>query len=261
MKHRLILLCVATVTITACGSSSPGSSSPKPSTASGSVGGSTASSSAAPAPVAAQSTLLAGNAHPQYPAGTPGQVSVVYHAPIQPQASGTTVPVVFRNNTRAAISHVDITAATKDPSGKIVGSGTSQGTYPSTVQPGQWALSFVYYQSGGGLAANDSLSFSFQTSPATTDSYNTAAIQVTQANRSGTSIAGGVQNTTGHPVQGPISVDVFCLNSAGDPTSEVGGFTSSSSGNLAPGATDTFQVDLIQTPCPSYLVGASGYYS
>lgn len=263
MNRKMVLLWVVALAITACSSSPrgislPDSSSSRPSTASGSHRGSAAPSSAVPA--AAQSSLLAGSARPQYPAGTPGRISVVYHAPIRPQADGTTVPLVFRNNTNAAIAHVDITATTKDPTGKIIGSGISQGTYPSTVQPGQWALSFVYYQPSTALAANDSLSFSFQTSPATTGFYNTAAVQVTQSNRSGTSIAGGVQNTTGRPVQGPVSIGVFCLNSAGDPVNEIGGFTSGGSGNLAVGATDSFQVDLIQTPCPSYLVGASGYY-
>jgi hypothetical protein len=186
---------------------------------------------------------------------------VVYQAPIQPQPNGTEVPIVIRNNTTAAIAHVDITATTKDPSGKIVASGSSQETDPSTINPGQWALSFIYYQIGTTLTVNDTLSFSFQTSPATTDSYNTAAIQVTQANHSGSYISGGVQNTTGHAVLGPISVNAYCLNSAGDPTSIVGGFTSSSSGNLAVGATDSFQIGPYDQSCPSFLVGASGFYS
>jgi hypothetical protein len=210
---------------------------------------------------APQSSLLAGNAHPKYPGGAPGQVSVVYQAPIQPQSVGTSVPIVFRNNTSAAIAHVDISATAKDPAGKIVASGSSQGTDPSTVQPGQWAFAYIYFQPGTELAANDTLSFSFQTMPASTDPFNTAAIQVTQANLSGSSIAGGVQNTTGHPVQGPISVHAYCLNSSGDPTSAITGFTSSSSGNLAPDAADSFQLDLNDQSCPSFLVGASGYYS
>jgi hypothetical protein len=191
----------------------------------------------------------------------PGQVSVVYQAPIQPQSVGTSVPIVFRNNSNAAIAHVDISAAAKDSTGKIVASGASQGTDPSTVQPGQWAFAYIYFDPGAKLAVNDTLSFSFQTTPASTESFNTAAIQVTQANPSGSSIVGGVQNTTGHPVQGPISVHAYCLNSAGDPTSVVTGFTSSSSGNLAPDATDSFQLDLYGQSCPSFLVGASGYYS
>lgn len=190
----------------------------------------------------------------------PGQVSVVYQAPIQPQSFGTSVPIVFRNNSNAAIAHVDISAAAKDSAGKIVASGASQGTDPSTVQPGQWAFAYIYFGPSK-LAVNDTLSFSFQTTPASTESFNTAAIQVTQASPSGSSIAGGVQNTTGHPVQGPISVHAYCLNSAGDPTSVVTGFTSGSSGNLALDATDSFQLDLYGQSCPSFLVGASGYYS
>jgi hypothetical protein len=167
---------------------------------------------------------------------------------------------VFRNNTSAAIAHVDISATANDPRGKIVASGSSQGTDPSTVQPGQWAFAYIYFESGTALAANDTLSFGFQSMPASTDSFNTAAIQVTQANLSGSSIAGGVQDTTGHPVAGPISVNAYCLNAAGDPMSVVIGFSSSSPGDLAPNATDSFQLDLYDQSCPSFLVGASGYY-
>ena len=216
---------------------------------------------AAAVTAAPQSALLAGNAHPKYPGGVPRQVSVVYQAPIHPQSTGTLVPIVFRNNTSAAIAHVDVAAPAKDSTGKIVASGSSQGTDPSTVQPGQWAFAYIYFEPGTDLAANDTLSFSFQTTPASTDSFNTAALQVPQANLSGSSIAGGVRNTTGHPVQGPISVHAYCLNSAGDPTSVITGFTSNSSGNLAPDATDSFQLDLYDQSCPSFLVGASGYYS
>ena len=260
MKHRLILVCAVSLCVAACGGSSSNSPTAS-SSSSSSVAQPQPSTSSIAATAAPQSTLLAGNAHPKYPRGAPGQVSVVYQAPIQPQSTGTSVPIVFRNNTSAAIAHVDISATAKDPTGKIVASGASQGTDPSTVQPGQWAFAFIFFESGTDLAPNDTLSFSFQTTPASTESFNTAAIQVTQANLSGSSIAGGVQNRTGHPVEGPISVHAYCLNSAGDPTSVVTGFTSSSLGNLVPDATDSFQLDLYDQSCPSFLVGASGYYS
>ncbi|MGH9920298.1 MAG: hypothetical protein ACRD6W_15705 [Nitrososphaerales archaeon] len=187
-------------------------------------------------------------------------MSVVYQAPIVPSQSGTTVPIVIRNDTSAAVAHVDIAAATSDTTGKIVASGQSQDTDPSVIQPGQWALSFIYYEPGTALAPTDTLTFSFQTSPADTSSYNTAAIQVTQANLSGMSIAGGVQNTTGHPVTGPISIDVYCFETSGHPTYEQGGFTSGS-GDLAPNGSDTFQITFYGQQCPLFLVGASGFYS
>jgi hypothetical protein len=170
------------------------------------------------------------------------------------------VPIVLRNNTGAAVAHVEISATATAQGGKIAASGSSQGTDPSTIQPGQWALAFVYFEPGSALSADDTLSFTFQSMPAATDSFNTATMQVTQANLSGSSIAGGVQNTTGQPVQGPISVHAYCLNSAGDPTSMVIGFTSSLPGDLAPNATGSFQLNLIDQECGSFLVGASGYY-
>ena len=254
MKLRLILMCAVSLCVAACGNSPTVSSSSSSSAAQ-------PQSSITGAAAAAQSTLLAGNAHPQYPVGAPGQVSVVYQAPIQPQSGGTSVPIVFRNNTSAAIAHVKVSATAKDPAGKIVASGSSQGTDPAAVQPGQWAFAYIYFEPRTELAANDTLSLSGQAIPASTDPFNTAALQVTQANLSGSSIAGGVQNTTGHPVQGPISVHAYCLNSAGDPTSVVTGSTSGLSGNLAPAATDSFQLGLYGQSCPSFLVGASGYYS
>jgi hypothetical protein len=184
---------------------------------------------------------------------------VIYQAPISPDATGTVVPIVLDNNTSKAVAHVDISGTAKDSTGRIVASGDSQGTAPSVIQPGQWFLAFIYFEPGSGISANDTLSFSVNTSPAGASFYNTAAIQVTQANISGSSISGGVQNTTGQTVTGPISVDLYCFDSSGHPTLEQGGFTSGS-GDLAPNATDSFQISLYGQACPSYLVGASGYY-
>jgi hypothetical protein len=209
--------------------------------------------------VPTQSSFLAGNAHPQYPAGPVGKVSVVYQAPISPQQNGTAVPIVLNNNSSKAVAHVDISGTAKNAAGKIVGSGSSQGTYPSVIEPGQWALAFIYFQSAEGLSPSDTMSFSVDITQADTSSYNTAAIQVTQANMSSGSITGGVQNTTGHVVTGPISVDVYCFDGNGHPFYEQGGFTSGS-GDLATNASDSFQINLSDQQCPSYLVGASGYY-
>jgi hypothetical protein len=257
VKRGLILLCAVALCVAAC-DGSPSNSSAASSSSSNSIAPS--QSTIATSAAAPQSTLLAGDAHPKYLAGAPGRVSIVYQAPSQPQSVGTSVPIVFRNNTSATIAHVDVSATAKNPRGKIVASGSSQGTDPSAVQPGQWAFAYIYFESGTALASSDTLSFTFQSIPASTDSFNTAAIQVTQANHSGSSITGGVQNTTGHPVQGPISVHAYCLNSSGDPKSDITGFTSSSSGDLTANATDSFQLDLYDQRCSSFLVGASGYY-
>ena len=206
----------------------------------------------------AQSTYLGGNANPTYPAGTPGKLSVVYSAPITSSPNGTSVPIVFRNNTKAGVAHVDISASATDMTGKIVGSGSSQGTSPSVVQPGQWAYAYIYFESLP-ESTNKFGSFSFKTTRVTTSFYNTAPIQVTQANLVGMAITGGVQNTTGHKVAGPISINAYCLDSTGNPAKVFTDFTSGSS-DLAPNATDSFQVNFYEGTCPSFLVGASGYY-
>ena len=204
MRRGIVFFAAASLALVACGSSSSKSSTATSTPPTTPVAPATPTTPAPSptVPVAAQSTYLGGNAHPTYPAGTPGKVSVVYQAPISPQPNGTTtVPIVFRNDTKAGVSHVDISASATDATGKIVASGMSQGTDPSVVQPGQWAYAFIYFAPGTALAATNKLSnFSFNTSPADTSSYNTAPVQVTQANLSGTSIAGGVKNTTGHTV-------------------------------------------------------------
>lgn len=255
MKYRLTLMTAGTLFVTACGGLSANSS-----TSASSPSSIAAAPQHATAATAPQSAFLTGNAHPQYPAGRQGQVSVVYQAPIQPQTVGTLVPVVFRNNTSATIAHVSVSSTAKDRAGKIVASGASQGTDPSVVKSGQWAFAFVYFQPGSALAADDTLSFTFQSMPASTEAFNTAAIRVTQANLSGSTIAGGVQNTTGNPVRGPISVHAYCLDSSGDPASVAIGFTSTLSSGLTSNATDSFQLNLTDQKCSSFLVGASGYY-
>lgn len=259
-----ISLVATALLVAACGSSSPGASSTTSAAAQGgsppvSTAPASTTSTTVKSQVPAQSPFLAGTAHPHFAAGPAGQISVVYQAPISPQQNGTIVPIVLDNNTSKAVAHVDISGTAKDPTGKIVGSGNSQGTEPSVIQPGQWALAFIYFESAGGLAANDTMSFNVNTMPADTSPYNTAAVQVTQANLSGDSVTGGVQNTTGKPVAGPISVDLYCFDSSGHPDYEQSGFTSGNS-DLAPGANDSFQISFYGPSCSSYLVGASGFY-
>lgn len=256
----ILFFAAASLALVACSSSSKSSTatSTPPTTPTTAAVPTTPAPPVITVPVQAQSSYLGGNAHPTYPAGTAGEVSVVHQAPILPQPNGTSVPIVFRNDTKAGVSHVDISASATDATGKIVGSGSSQGTDPAVVQPGQWGLSFIFFESGP--AATDKLSnFTFKTSPVDTGFYNTAPIQVTQANLVGMAIAGGVKNTTGHMVTGPIAIHAYCLNPAGNPTTVVTGYTSGS-GDMAPNATDSFQVNFYEGTCPSFLVGASGYY-
>ena len=127
------------LTVTACGSSPD-----KSPTASKPGGGSSATViTPTPSPTAAPSVqpfnvggFLAGTAKPTFPAGEPGQVSIVAEGPLKKPGIGAKLPIAYRNNTSAAISHVDL-SATARLNGKLVASGQRQGATPAQVQPGE----------------------------------------------------------------------------------------------------------------------------
>ena len=167
------------LTTAACGSNSVSSS-----TASKPSGGSSAMvTTPTPSPTAAPSVqpfnvggYLAGNATPTFPAGEPGQVSIVAHGPLKKPGSGAILPIAFRNNNGAAISHVDL-SATARLNGKLVASGKSQGTTPAQVQPGEVGLAFIYFEDSKSMADTGlEYEFTAETMPADTSSYNTAPL-------------------------------------------------------------------------------------
>ena len=95
------------------------------------------------------SGLLSGDANPEFPAGDTGKVAVVAQAPIDKDKNfgSATLAFAFRNNTDAPISHVDWTA-TATAGGKLVATGSSQGTQPAWVAPGEVGMAFIYFETG-----------------------------------------------------------------------------------------------------------------
>jgi hypothetical protein len=81
---------------------------------------------------------------------------------------------------------------------------------------------------------------------------------VTEVNNTGQQVVGTIKNPRTHAVQAPYSVDVFCVDSSGGLGDEIRSFADSSA-DLGPGATSGFAVDLAGTPCPQFIVGASGF--
>jgi hypothetical protein len=206
--------------------------------------------------------LLGGNAKPVFPAGAPGKVDVVGIGPLSTTPAGdSTLPIAVRNNTRAGVSHIDISATARNNTGKLVATGTSQEVDPAQLAPGEVGLSFIYFQIGTPPPPKDATySFSAQTIPADKSSYNTASLKVTEANLSGGSIVGTGVNKTGKQVQGPYSVNAYCFDAAGHLLSTQGSFADQS-GDLAPNASASFTLNLYGTSCPSYLVGITGFFS
>jgi hypothetical protein len=85
-------------------------------------------------------------------------------------------------------------------------------------------------------------------------------VPVVEANLSGGNIVGTVKDPGTKGVKGPIAVLASCFDASGKLLSQASGFTEGN--EISPGGTTTFS--LMQSfsgssPCPIYLVGASGY--
>ena len=200
--------------------------------------------------------LLGGTATPTFEAGEPGEVSVVQIGTIDDTGFGGTLPFAFRNNTSEAIAHVDW-SATARIDGSIVATGSSQGTAPSIVQPGEVGLAYIYFEEASAIAEGTEFEFQASTSPADPTPYNTARMTVTEASLVKDSIVGGADNKTGKPTTGPYSVSVYCFD--GDTiVGHTTGFTEQDT--IAVDAAGTFTVSLYDVECSTFAVGVSGYF-
>lgn len=219
---------------------------------------STASSGSSDSAAAAwpyeEGELLSGTATPNLPEGESGNVSVVEIGAFD----GSRLPFAYRNNTDEAISHVDWSGTARS-GGSVVATGSSQGGTPSQVPPGGVGLAYIYFGLDTDLPAEAKYEFSESHMPADTSHYNTAPFVITETNDVGGSIVGAAVNRTGSTVTGPYGVDVYCFD-GDDLVSSTGDFAEQS-GALEDGETVTFTVDLYSEPCPTYLLGVSGFFN
>jgi hypothetical protein len=202
---------------------------------------------------------LAGNATPKVAAGDAGKVSVVTTAPLKTDGSGGgTVAFAFRNNTAAPISHVDFTG-TASAGGKVVASGSSQDTIPAQVKPGEAGFGYLYFEDVSSVPQSG-VQYNFKTStmPADTSSFNSAPLNVTQADNNGKSIIGTAVNKTGKALTGPYSVGIYCLS--GDTLTASTLDYATETGDIEADATVSFSHDLYDTPCNTFTVGVSGWF-
>lgn len=211
-------------------------------------------------PVLAAGPGLAGPAaNATFPAGTPGQLTVVANGP----STNNTVPVVIRNNTARTVTGVEVQGAARDAAGALVGSGSSQGIKPAAIAPGAIGIGYVYFSS---TPAATQFTFTTTSTPsrgAGRDYF--AGLEITESNAvqqqrfgtTNTEVVGSIRNPLTVAVGGPISVLVLCLDDAGNPTVTIQDFAEGD--GVAPGATTTFAASSYKQACGNYLVGASGF--
>jgi hypothetical protein len=151
-----------------------------------------------------------------------------------------------------------VTAAAHDVSGKIIASGSSQGLSPQTVPAGGLALGYVYFAPPGTtLTADAKLTFTVASKPVKGSPYF-RDLKMDQASASGDSVVGQATNTSKDTLKGPYGVNVVCFDEKGALSIVQGGYAEPSD-DVAPGQGVTFQISLLGEPCPSFLVGVSGY--
>jgi hypothetical protein len=202
--------------------------------------------------------LLGGKARPNFADGEPDEVSVVQIGPLDKPGLGASLLFAFRNNTSEAISHVDWTTTARS-GGSIISTGSSQGTTPSQVQPGEAGLAYIYFENGETIPDDAEYEFTVSTSPADTSPYNTAPFKVTEANLSGDAIVGSATNETRAEATGPYSVNVYCFD--GDNIASQFMTFAEQDGEIADGGTVTFTARLYGPQCPTFALGVSGYFS
>lgn len=200
------------------------------------------------------SGLLAGNAAPEFEAGKPGELSVVHVG--KKIADQGVLLFAFRNNTDEAVAHVDWSATARS-AGSVVGSGSSQGTDPSVVQPGEVALSYIYFDNIEAIPDDAEYEFSATSNKADTSSFNTAALKVTEANLVGESIVGEAVNEGGADATGPFGVSVYCFK-GDEMVDHVMGYTDQD--DAADGKSVSFSEELYGKKCSTFAVGVSGYF-
>jgi hypothetical protein len=206
------------------------------------------------------SGLLAGTAGPNLPDGKPGTVSVVQIGPqLEDGAGAAKLLFAFRNNTGEGISHADWIGTARS-GGSIVATGSSQGTIPAQVQPGEIGLAFIYFASGAKRPpAGAEYEFTVDTSPADQNAYNTAPLKVTEANTSGDAIVGAAANSTAESVEGPFSVSVYCFD--GDKLLSEHSTFAEQDGPVEANGQVTFSDNLYGAKCPTFTVGVAGYFA
>ena len=256
---RVAAVLAAALLLTSCSSTAePAEGASSPDKSPTSTDTATATEDAAPVeslPFNA-SGLLGGTAQPTFPDGETGEASVVQIGPLDKERG--TLVFAFRNNTSDGISHVDWTATARS-AGAIVATGSSQGTTPSQVQPGEVGLAYIYFDNSAEVTDDAEYEFTVSTSPVDTSSYNTAPFKVTEATLVGESIVGAATNETGAEAIGPYGVSIYCFD--GDNLVSQLGTYAEQSDEIADGGSVTFSENLYGDACPTFALGVGGYFS
>jgi hypothetical protein len=212
----------------------------------------------APAPSASPkdafaSQFLTGNRDPKFPAGAPGELTVVAHAQ---KLDGSSLPIVIRNNTTATIVRPTAAATIRDANGKLVASGDDQTFHPNVVRPGEIAIGYVFFRDGK-MPPGSKVEFQLGGQAEDEATYeNIRDVLVAEVNFTGDSAIGELKNASGEPVNGPTDVRLTCFTTSGIPLTDTSAFAKPDT--MRPGGKASFSIR-VPSSCPVYILGASGF--
>jgi hypothetical protein len=178
--------------------------------------------------------------------------------PVPPE--GYSIPIAIRNGSKTPIADLHATGMLRGPDGKLVGSGSDQGFNPTRLLPGQIGFAFIYLQPGTSVPAGTKMAASANGQKSNSQNTYFADLAVSGANNTGQQIVGLLKNPRSHTIQGPGTVEVYCVTATGSFMGQaIGTSTNISDGGLGGGATTSFTADLYGATCPTFVIGASGF--
>ena len=264
MKRVAIAAAAAILVLAGCSSTSDEQSDKGPSTtASGGAATESTTTTAAKGkgaePTTSAALFVSGN--PAIGPGEPGKLSVV--AVGKPKGEmGSTVPVVFRNNTKDTLTSLELSGTARGADGSLIGSGEDQGIEPFIVNPGEWAFGYVYFDTALPADAKIEVTARGDEAKGSISLFDKIPLKVSEVNlvkqEFGDNYVGIVVNTSDEKALDSGSVLIACFDAASQPIGVLSGTTD---GEISKGGTASFSVDTYSSDgqCASYAVGASGY--
>ena len=203
---------------------------------------------------ALSSLFVGGNQSPILEDGDPDTVAVLTVG--EPQ--GSIIPMVFRNNMDQSIFGVSVSTVGRAADGTLIATGSDQGLNPYIVNPGEIFFGYIYFGSNANLANIIDFDFNVDATFVNPDmEIYKRDFEVLEHNQTGNQIVGLLKNSSEALITGPIGVNVICFNQEGDILGHYSSFTDSDRAN--PGASISFNIDLLEKDCPIYLIASSGY--
>lgn len=193
------------------------------------------------------------------PVGTEGELSVAAVGTAGKEDSS--LPVLVHNLTDEPVSSLQVSGRGRDKNGNVIGSGASQGFEPNVVEPGGYAIGYVYIETDDlylpkGTVLED---ISIDSTPGLGEFDNRIAVDVENVDQlPNGGFTGDLVNPHDVAVTGPISVAALCIGPSGQLT-HLSDYADRE--ELTAGARSTFTITNYGSGlgCAATLLGASGY--